>query len=402
MSVPVLPGGWESPMAIDEGPNRESDMNDQTSRRRFLRAGGVAAIWSIVPQLGCDSHSVEFGEMPTAPPMDSTPNPEDVLPPPPITSNDRFYLQSINGQNYDPNIKESNWSMTIDGLVQNTVTGLTYNDILAMPMQRQVMTMQCIGNWIGGPLIGNAEWGGTRFADVLALAGPAADATYVKFTSVDGYTTSIPIARAMRDNVLLVWEMNGDALPSKHGYPVRLINPGHYGQKMPKWITRIELINENYFGYWESKPENRPYRWSNDAFATINSRIDAPVSLWDDIRDPGNGGVAVTLQNIRGAAGETFLVHGVAMAGDRSVERVEVSVDGGQMWQDATIATTSSPNIWVTWVFEWTLPVGGQFEVIARATDSEGDTQPMDDAGQDLYDGRTGWHRVAVNVNKNG
>ncbi|HCV23339.1 MAG TPA: hypothetical protein DGN59_07760 [Candidatus Latescibacteria bacterium] len=395
--------GWGSLMAADKSKNEEGDMA-KSSRRRFLRAGGLAAIWTIVPQGGCDSNSVKFREMPAAPEMeiDGEPMTSDQLPEPPTTSNDRFYLQSINGQAYDPNIKSENWSMKIDGLVDNAINSLTYADILAMPMQRQVMTMQCIGNWIGGPLIGNAEWGGTRFSDVLNLAGPTSEATYVKFTSVDQCTTSIPIERAMRDNVMLVWEMNGEVLPSKHGYPIRLINPGHYGQKMAKWITHIELINENYLGYWESKSENRPFRWSNDAFATINSRVDAPLSIWDDVRDPGNGGVVYTLQNIRTGPEGTFLIHGIAMAGERSVERVEVSTDGGTTWNDATTATTSSPNIWVTWVYEWELPIGGKFEVLARATDSEGDTQPMDNAGEDLYDGQTGWHRVEVTVNKNG
>ncbi|MBT3345357.1 MAG: molybdopterin-dependent oxidoreductase [Gemmatimonadetes bacterium] len=375
----------------------------ESTRRRFLRAGGVAFIWSIVPQLGCDSNNVDFRGMPTAPPMEpDMGEPGSTLPAPPITGNDRFYLQSINGQNYDPKLKAPNWSMAIDGLVENPITGITYDDILRMPLQRQVMTMQCIGNWIGGPLVGNAEWGGTRFADVLALAGVRAEATQVKFTSIDGYTTSIPVERAIRDNVLLAWEMNGDQLPSKHGYPVRLINPGHYGQKMPKWITRIELIDDDYLGYWESKPEGRPFKWSNAATATVNSRVDAPVSIWDDVKDPGNGGVTVTLQNIKSTTGEPFIVHGIAMAGERTVERVEVSTDGGTSWKDALITTQSLPNVWVTWAYEWELPIGGNFEVVARATDSAGDTQPMTDAGEDLYDGRTGWHRVPVTVNKNG
>ncbi|SVE26490.1 uncharacterized protein METZ01_LOCUS479344, partial [marine metagenome] len=169
-------------MAADKSKNEEGDMA-KSSRRRFLRAGGLAAIWTIVPQWGCDSNSVKFREMPAAPEMeiDGEPMTSDQLPEPPITSNDRFYLQSINGQAYDPNIKSENWSMKIDGLVDNAINSLTYADILAMPMQRQVMTMQCIGNWIGGPLIGNAEWGGTRFSDVLNLAGPTSEATYVKF-----------------------------------------------------------------------------------------------------------------------------------------------------------------------------------------------------------------------------
>ena len=102
---------------------------------------------------------------------------------------------------------------------------------------------------------------------------------------------------------------------------------------MPKWITRIELIDEDYLGYWESKPENKPFKWAADAVATINSRVDAPVSLWDDVKDPGNGGVTVRLQTIRGSAASTFAVHGIAMAGERTVEAVEVSIDGGVTWE---------------------------------------------------------------------
>ena len=171
-----------------------------------------------------------------------------------------------------------------------------------------------------------------------------------------------------------------------------------YRQKMSKWITRIELIDEDYLGYWESKPENKPFKWSDDAVATINSRVDAPVSLWDDVKDPGNGGVTVRLQTIRGSAASTFAVHGIAMAGERTVEAVEVSIDGGVTWEEAHITTKLLPNVWVTWGYQWALPPQGKYEIVARATDSSGDMQPMTDTGVDLYDGRTGWHRVPVNV----
>jgi hypothetical protein len=180
------------------------------------------------------------------------------------------------------------------------------------------------------------------------------------------------------------------------------VNPGHYGQKMPKWITRIELIDEEYLGYWESKPENRTVKWSDDAVATINSRIDAPVSIWDDVKDPGNGGVMVTLQRIGGREGDTFTIHGIAMAGERSVQRLEVSIDGGINWTEAHIMTSSEPNVWSTWLYEWLLPPSGRYEIVARATDNVGVRQPPEDKGNDLYDGRTGWHRVPVNVSRSG
>ena len=198
--------------------------------------------------------------------------------------------------------------------------------------------------------------------------------------------------------MLLVWEMNGEVLPSQHGYPVRLINPGHYGQKMPKWITRIELVDEVYLGYWESKPEGRPFKWSDDAIATVNSRIDAPLSVWDDVKDPANGGVTYTFQTIRGNPGDEYLIHGVAMAGESTVARVEVSTDGGRTWQDAHIMTRPEANVWVSWADTWALPASGRYEILARSTDGAGVSQPQTDAGVDLYDGRTGWHSVPVDV----
>jgi DMSO/TMAO reductase YedYZ molybdopterin-dependent catalytic subunit len=287
----------------------------------------------------------------------------------------------------------------INGLVK-TPARLTYQEITGMPRVTETVTLQCIGNWVGGPLIGNAEWGGTPFPNILDMVGVQPTTTKVKFYSTDGYTTAVPLERAMRDNVLLCWEMNGEPLPSKHGFPLRLINPGHYGQKMPKWITRIELIDTDYKGYWESRPEGKPYKWSDEARATVSSRIDAPLSPWDDETDPGKGGVVITPQTIKGMSGDTFLIHGIAAAGERKVERVEVSTDYGVTWNDARIVTQTLPNIWVTWAYEWSLPPTGRYEIVARATDSSGDIQPREDKGADIYDGRTAWHRVSVRVER--
>ena len=377
-------------------------VDPRLTRRRFLRASGLAAVTAVVPTLGCDRSKVTFLETPTAP----VPMPVEVpkeggpaeLPAAPIISNDRFYLQSIKGQNYDPEIRAGQWSLAVDGLVDRPEQGLRYEAITAMPLQRQVMTMQCIGNWIGGPLVGNAEWGGTPFRNLLDQVGVRQEAIRVKFTSVDGYTTSIPLERALREEVLLAWEMNGETLPSKHGFPVRLINPGHYGQKMPKWITRIELIDDEYLGYWERRPENKSFKWSDAAVATVNSRVDAPVSLWDDEKDPANGGVTYVYQTLRGEVGREYVVHGIAMAGERTVELVEVSTDGGATWEEATLTSRSEPNVWCTWSHPWSLPASGRYEILARATDSAGEAQPRKDEGPDLYDGRTGWHSVPVDV----
>ncbi len=368
-------------------------------RRDFLKAGGGAMISSFVPWVGCADNSVDVTAMPTAPDLDVPPaTTEEDLPLPPVTSNDRFYVVSIEGEQYDPRVDPDRWHLSVGGLVNSPINDLTYGDMRLLPFERHTVTLQCIGNWIGGPLVGNAEWGGTPLRHLLERAGVRNQAIRVKFHSIDGYSTSIPLERAVREEVLLAWEMNREPLPSKHGFPVRLINPGHYGQKMPKWIDRIDLIDNVYLGYWESLPKDQPYKWSDDAIATVNSRIDAPVSVWDDVKDPAGGGTTVAPQTLRGKVGDDFVIHGIAMAGERRVARIEVSTDGGVHWQEAQITTRNSPNIWVTWGYRWSLPESGGYQIVARATDDAGDVQPRDDDGADAYDGRTGWHRVPVNV----
>ena len=234
-------------------------MEKLQNRRKFIKTTGLILVSAILPSVGCDSNKVTFSQMPTGPADVPDEMPDEVLPPAPITSNSRFYLQSIKGQAYDPKLKSEEWSLDVVGLVDNPIQGMTYADIPALPLERQAVTLQCIGNWIGGPLIGHAEWGGAPLSTLLERAGVQAEATRVKFDSIDGYSTAISMDIALRPETFLVWKMNGHRLPSRHGYPLRLVNPGHYGQKMPKWITRIELIDEDFLGYWESKPEGKPW-----------------------------------------------------------------------------------------------------------------------------------------------
>jgi DMSO/TMAO reductase YedYZ molybdopterin-dependent catalytic subunit len=273
---------------------------ENNTRRRFLRQGSLAVIGAFI---GCDSNKIEFRQMPMAP---STDRQDGFLPAPPITSNEAFYLQSIFGASWDPQLSSDAWFMGVKGLVEWPIERLTYAQITALPLERQVMTMQCIGNWIGGPLLGNAEWGGTPLNNILDMAQVNAEAIGVKFTCIDGYTTAISLERARRAKTLLVWEMNREALPSLHGFPIRLINPGHYGQKMPKWITHIELIDHDFLGYWESRPSSQQIKWSNDALASVDSRIDVPFSIWDDQSDAkaAQGPQPNEIQRIEGARGD--------------------------------------------------------------------------------------------------
>jgi DMSO/TMAO reductase YedYZ molybdopterin-dependent catalytic subunit len=201
-------------------------------------------------------------------------------------------------------------------------------------------------------MIGNAMWKGARLADVLKLAGLRAAAVEIKMTSADGYHTSIPAALATHPDSLLAYEMNGVALPNEHGSPVRCLFPGRYGTKQPKWITVIEAVTQPYIGYWERQG------WSNDAIVRINSRIVTP-SANEVIAAP------------------TYPISGVVFSNDAGVRKLEVSTDGGQTWHDANLVRGPSPLAWSEWRYDWPTPPSGAYVVIARATDNEGNQQPL-------------------------
>ncbi|MDQ3880311.1 MAG: molybdopterin-dependent oxidoreductase, partial [Chloroflexota bacterium] len=185
-----------------------------------------------------------------------------------LTPNDDFYVISKNL--VDPVVDGATWRLTVGGMVERPLT-LTLDDVHALPAVTQIQTLECISNEVGGHLISTAEWRGVRLKEVLAMARPADGALEVKLAAADGYSESFPAELAADDRVLLAYEMNGEPLPDKHGFPLRLLLPGRYGMKGPKWLTGLELIDEPYEGYWEQRG------WSKEAIIKTMSRVDAPA-----------------------------------------------------------------------------------------------------------------------------
>ncbi|HKD77923.1 MAG TPA: molybdopterin-dependent oxidoreductase, partial [Ktedonobacterales bacterium] len=217
-----------------------------------------------------------------------------------------------------------------------------------------------------------AEWTGVQLQTVLDRAGvPHPQGKRVAFYSVDGYSTSLPLEDVLAARALLAWEMNGEPLPDRHGYPLRLIMPGRYGEQSTKWLTRIEIIDYHYKGFYESQG------WNPGPVSTT-SRIDFPqmgrVSL---------GGVSDTT------------VRGIAYSGIRGIRRVEVSADNGQTWSDATLQPPLSDQSWVFW--RWKPLVPGTYTLVVRATDGTGAVQTAQQRGT-VPQGSTGWHIVPVTV----
>jgi DMSO/TMAO reductase YedYZ molybdopterin-dependent catalytic subunit len=293
-------------------------------------------------------------------------------PTPEVTPNDEFYVVSKNL--IDPRVERSGWRLSVGGQVLRPPQ-LRYEDLLAQPAQEQYTTLQCISNYVGDELISNALWRGVPLPRLLELAAPAPTARYVMFSCADGYTESLPLDFAMREQVVLAYQMNGEPLSDKHGFPVRLLSPGKYGIKHPKWITEIKLIDEEYFGYWQRQG------WSQEARMNTSTRIDIP---------PDGARLSTGVHRIEG----------IAFSGDRGISRVEVSTDDKRSWEDATLKSPLGPYTWALWHYDWQLPrqmAGMRTTVWARATDGNGDLQ-TEVVAEPYPSGATGYHLADVRI----
>jgi DMSO/TMAO reductase YedYZ molybdopterin-dependent catalytic subunit len=303
--------------------------------------------------------------------------PDGILITSPIT---RFYETRYRTANPRPEINADDWLLTISGWVQYP-QALSLDDIKALPQIELMRSLECISNPVGGPLIGNTIWQGVKLGDVLTQAGIRTGASEIMMRAADGYETSIPVELAHHEDALLVFEMNGEPLSVKHGYPVRVLLPGRYGQKQPKWIIELEVMTEEVLGYWEQQG------WSNEARVQINSQIWTPP-------------------NLSHVSGEQVTISGIAFADERGVSAVEISTDGGSTWAAAQLVHGPDSLVWTEWSYNWTVPQVSQptsIELAVRATDGNGRTQRRAPNGSGLLnstfpDGTSDIHRIVVTV----
>jgi len=291
-----------------------------------------------------------------------------------VTSNDAFYRVAIDI--FDPSVDESTWSLGVAGLVRNPKT-YTLADLKNLPKTNEYDTFICVSNTVNGGLISNAQWGGVRLSDLFTdVGGVLSGATYAVFHSVDGYSVGVPLSRALSPNSMLAYEMNGVDLPQRHGYPLRAVIPGLYGMMSAKWVRSVEISDSTYVGFWQTRG------WSNTATVQTASFIRVPQD-----------GATVSLSQYGG----TVMLGGVAFAGDRGISKVEVSVDGGSTWQEATLKPPASELTWVLWAYEWEPASPGNYVIYARATDGTNALQTS--AQADSYpSGATGYAMSTVNV----
>ena len=259
----------------------------------------------------------------------------------------------------DPLVDASAWRLVIDGEVISPVQ-VDYRTLRSLPSVETTKTLECISNFtaacnltsFGCDLLSTAHWRGARLSDVLDLAGGLkSSAVGLAFLSTDEFSAGLPTDVVQDPETLVVYEMNGQPLPREHGFPARLLVPGRYGMKNPKWLAGIRAMTQEYAGWYEQR------NWNKDGIVKTMSRIDTPF----------DGAVL---------ASGPQRVAGVAYAGDRGVSLVEFTADGGVTWLPGQLLEPMpGKDAMVRWEGTFSVPPGGGVTLTVRATDGTGQVQ---------------------------
>lgn len=286
-----------------------------------------------------------------------------------------------------PRITAAEWSLTIDGLVEDQVV-FSFEDLRAYPKVEITSIHQCAGS----PLqpfeptrrICNVTWGGVRLSDLLARCRPTKAAQFLwsygadhgEFhnVAVDAYVKDLPLQRVAAD-VLIAYEINGAPLPPEHGFPARLVVPGFYGTNSVKWLTRIRLADERAGGPFTT-------RWYNDPVLDASGRgTDATTPVWSIAPESLIVSPATGAMLKRGLATDLW---GWAWADD-GVRSVDVSTDNGASWLSAELEPRPGRQ-WQRFSFSWTPDQLGSATLWSRATSTEGVQQPVSGFRNAIYE----------------
>jgi DMSO/TMAO reductase YedYZ molybdopterin-dependent catalytic subunit len=368
MARPDTPGADTGVLEPPPGVARRTFLG-RTLALLGLGALGASAL-AILENLARASRPLTGGG-----PVGGDPN-DPFGPTPALTAVGTFY--QVNKDLLATTVDGATWRLRVDGLVDRP-HDWTLDEIMALPPVEGYRTLECISFVIiaGDDLIGNQVWKGVPIKVLLDRAGIAPTATHVLWEAADGYTESLPLEVALDDESWIAYEMGGAPLTVEHGYPARVMIPGRFGMKQPKWVTRLQLADHDEPGYWEQRG------WDRDAIVRTMSRIDRPAA-------------GDTVQ-----AGTPFTATGVAYSGDRGIARVELSPDDGATWLAAELEDITEaplgPLTWVRWRVPVTIPAAGSYRLVVRATDGAGMVQESATRSS-LPSGSTGWHAARISA----
>ncbi len=341
-----------------------------TSSEALTHRADPEQAWREALQAGLVGHSAEPLNCETPPPLLGGE----------VTPTSRFFRRN---HFPIPDLDPAAWRLEVNGLVRRPVT-LGLDELKSLRSETVTTILECAGNgrtqfspaaagerW-GLGAVGNAQWTGVPLADVLDQAGPQAGAREVIFRGADkgaveglaetiAFERSLDLGQARAAGALLAYAMNGEPLPVRHGFPVRLVVPGQYAVASVKWLAEITVTDQRFGGFFQAS--HYVYEWQRDG---------------TDVREPV-GSVRVRALITAPAAGDevarrTFAIRGVAWSGAAPVQQVEVSLDGGR-WRAADLAGEPGRG-WHRWELLGRAGARGEMSIRARATDRLGNTQP--------------------------
>ena len=256
-----------------------------------------------------------------------------------------------------PSVSSAGWKLSVDGV------DLAYDDLLNLPRKSLPVTLECAENPVGGGLVSHAEWTGVSLASLLEKGKPTSEARFVRLSGADGFSRSIPFAKAAHPDTLVAFNMNGSRLPVNHGFPLRAVIPGWYGMDSVKWLQRVETLAGPDTGQGYLRMRRSLLAGAQPAGPVAAMNVKSAFSR------PRDGAILV---------GRRFLVRGAAWAGENRIRQVEVSTDGAKSWQAARLSSDLQRYAWVSWMYEWKIPARGQYALVVRAADDQERSQPAE------------------------
>lgn len=282
---------------------------------------------------------------------------------------------------------ENDWQLEIGGLVNKPIK-LDMKTLKSLPQITQQVTLECAGNgrallkphWPSMPWtyegVGTAEWKGTRLIDILKQADIKPEASEWVFRGADSgvdsgmmhdFARSLSIEMANNPDIMLAWEINGQPLPPQHGFPLRMIVPGWYGMASVKWLKKIEAIDYEFKGYQQVGT----YVYKQDKTDT-----GTPVTAIRVKSLMSPPGVPDWYTRKRLVETGNTLLHGRAWSGfGAAITKVEIGI--GNDWYEAKLFPANEKYAWSRWQFEWAA-TAGHYNLRCRATDENGETQPLE------------------------
>jgi DMSO/TMAO reductase YedYZ molybdopterin-dependent catalytic subunit len=348
-------------LALVMSPDRWDRRDIGLSRRAFVQILSVSSVAVLTAK--CSVLSTNIGLHPVA--KKETPF---------ITPNEEFFVVAVDPTyrpTFGPETVSTQWSLELVG-IDGVSSRIGYDELSIWTKQRVFYTLECIGNPVGGQLMGNALWDVVPLREILSRAsGGLRAARSVHFEGLDGFYSSVSIARAVDNYAFLAMRMNGVPLPPAHGFPARVLLPDLYGKKQPRWLKRISLSEDpKTNSYWEKRG------WAGEVPVKTVSRFDLLGKI---------------------LTGQSVEIAGVAYAGRRGISKVEVAIDEDGRWFPCTLVSHEAPNVWSLWRYEWKSPSAGRHTFFVRATDGTGGLQTQ--RRQAMFpDGASGYHKLAVDV----